>query len=353
MSKKSFDIKALVRPHILKLKPYSSARDEYTGSKGVFLDANENPFGAVTGEHFHRYPDPLQKQVKDELAKLKDVAPESIFLGNGSDEAIDLLFRAFCEPGTDKVLTMPPTYGMYQVSADINLVEVIQVQLTSNFEINTEAVLQTLKQHNTIKMLFICSPNNPSGNQIAKQEIEKILQAFEGLVIVDEAYIDFAPNASLTTLLNQYSNLIVLQTFSKAWGMAALRLGMAFAQKEIIQILNKIKPPYNINQLTQEKVLYALSLNHIRKEKVAEILALKVELGEALEQLPLVEKVYPSDANFILVKVKDAIATYQYLIDKLVIVRDRSRVTLCENCLRVTVGTKEENQHFLNVLQKM
>ncbi len=353
MSIRAFDIKTLVRPHILKLKPYSSARDEYTGSKGIFLDANENPFGAVTGEQFHRYPDPLQKQVKDKLAKLKNVAPENIFLGNGSDEAIDLLFRAFCEPNTDKVLTMPPTYGMYQVSADINLVEVMQVPLTSNFEIDTNTVLQTLKQHKNIKMLFVCSPNNPSGNQMAKHDIEKILQVFAGLVIVDEAYIDFAPNASLTTLLNQYPNLVVLQTFSKAWGMAALRLGMAFAQKEIIQILNKIKPPYNINQLTQEKVLHALSMNHVRKEKVAEILSLKAELSATLQNLPQVEKVHPSDANFILIKVRNAVATYQYLIENLVIVRDRSRVTLCENCLRITVGSQEENQHLIDVLQKM
>ena len=353
MGKKTFNINNLVRAHIINLKPYSSARDEYTGREGVFLDANENPFGSVTNEPFNRYPDPLQKEVKQILAELKGVQAEQIFLGNGSDEAIDLLFRAFCEPKLDKVLTMPPTYGMYQVSADINLVEAVQVPLNPDFSINTDAVLKQIAQDNTFKMLFICSPNNPSGNQMAQEDIELILQNFSGLIIVDEAYIDFAPKPSLAKLLPEYPNLVVLQTFSKAWGMAALRMGMAFANKEIIHIINKIKPPYNINQLTQSKVLEALKADAQRQQKVEEILELRKALIKDLETLRIVKKVYPSDANFLLVKVKNAHKTYQELVKQLVIVRDRSKVLLCEDCLRITVGTEEENTKLIEALKKL
>ncbi len=353
MNKNTFDINVLVRPHIINLKPYSSARDEYTGREGIFLDANENPFGSVTHEPFNRYPDPLQKEVKKLLAKLKEVKAEQIFLGNGSDEAIDLLFRAFCEPKEDKVLTMPPTYGMYQVSADINLVKVAQVPLNTDFSIDTQAVLEQIEQDDQIKMLFICSPNNPSGNQMAQKDIEKILQSFNGLVVVDEAYIDFAPNASLTSLLPQYSNLVVLQTFSKAWGMAALRMGMAFANEAIIQIINKIKPPYNINQLTQNKVIEALQADAERQEKVAEILNLREKLKEDLKTLPIVKKVHPSHANFLLVKMENAHKTYRDLVEQLVIVRDRSKVLLCEDCLRITVGTEKENKKLIDALKQL
>ena len=349
----TFNIESIVRPHILKLKPYSSARDEYSGSSGVFLDANENPFGSVNGEAFNRYPDPLQKAVKEKLAVIKEVKPEQIFLGNGSDEAIDLLYRAFCEPQKDKVLLLPPTYGMYKVSADINLVEALEIPLTTAYQPDTQAILSLLEKEPDVKMVFICSPNNPTGNQIQHSEIEIILQKFNGLVVVDEAYIDFALGKSLTYYLGKYPNLIVLQTFSKAWGMAALRIGMAFADKQIIDIINKIKPPYNVNQLTQEKVLQALDANETKSQKVKELIALREQLKISLAELPVVEKVYPSDANFLLVKVSNATQFYNDLIKQLVIVRNRTNVILCDNCLRITVGTEAENAKLLKALSEI
>ncbi|UZR92860.1 histidinol-phosphate transaminase [Chondrinema litorale] len=353
MPTNTFNIESIVRPHILKLKPYSSARDEYTGKSGVFLDANENPFGSVSGEAFNRYPDPLQKAVKEKLAIIKEVKPEQIFLGNGSDEAIDLLFRAFCEPQKDKVLLLPPTYGMYKVSADINLVETLEIPLTTEYQLDTEKILSLIEKENKVKLIFVCSPNNPTGNQINLAEIEKILNNFSGLVVVDEAYIDFAPEKSMVHFLDKYPNLIVLQTFSKAWGMAALRIGMAYASKQIIDLLNKIKPPYNINQLTQEKVLEALDANELRKQKVEELITLRENLKNALLEMPLVEKVYPSDANFLLIKVPEATKIYDKLIKQLVIVRNRSSVILCDNCLRITVGTAEENTKLLKALAEI
>ncbi|MEM1136856.1 MAG: histidinol-phosphate transaminase [Bacteroidota bacterium] len=353
MLQKTFNITSLVRPHILSLKPYTSARDEYSGKNGTFLDANENPFGSVNGEAFNRYPDPLQKAVKQKLAAIKKVNPAQIFLGNGSDEAIDLLFRAFCEPQKDKVLTLPPTYGMYQVSAAINQVEVVEVPLTASFQLDTNAIFSFLEREKAVKVIFICSPNNPTGNQLDLVAIENVLYHFNGLVVVDEAYIDFAMYPSLIKLLDRFPNLVVLQTFSKAWGMAALRMGMAFTHPEIIHILNKIKPPYNISQLTQEKVLAALDSDTKRAEKVKILIALRQDLAANLKALPIIKKVYPSDANFLLIKVDNAKQMYNALIQKLVIVRDRSSVKLCDNCLRITVGTKEENSKLIAAINEV
>ena len=339
------NIEQLVRPHILDLKPYSSARDEFTGTADIFLDANENSLGSATEESFNRYPDPLQRAVKARLAPLKGVRPEQIFLGNGSDEPIDLLFRAFCEPRRDHVITMPPTYGMYQVSADLNQVKVIPVPLHDNFQINVAEVITALRPGT--KLVFICSPNNPSGNLMAPAAIELILQKTKGLVVVDEAYIDFAPEGTLLPWLDRYPNLVVLQTFSKAWGLAGLRLGMAFAHPAVVAVLNKIKPPYNVNGLTQAKALEALAAVDKQQAMVETLRVERQRLAEGLAALPQVGKVYPSDANFLLVKLDDARLRYEQLIGKGIIVRDRSRLALCEGCLRITVGTPAENDALL------
>jgi histidinol-phosphate aminotransferase len=346
-----FDVNNLVRTHILTLKPYSSARDEYTGAEGVFLDANENPFGsALAHQNYNRYPDPYQRKVKQKLAKIKNCKPEQIFLGNGSDEPIDLLFRAFCEPKQDNVILMPPTYGMYEVSADLNIVTTKKVNLTTDFQIDSSEVLKAIDPHT--KLIFVCSPNNPSANHLKKASIRMLLSNFNGLVVVDEAYIDFAQTSSWVEELLDFPNLVVLQTFSKAWGLAALRLGMAFASPEIIKILNKIKPPYNINEATQELALQALDHVAHKDEMVKAILAEREHLVRELPQIPCVVKVYPSDANFVLVKTVDAKKIYNYLTDRQVIVRDRSKVTLCEDCLRITVGTADENQQLVAQLRK-
>lgn len=347
----AFNLQKLLRPHIASLKPYSSARDEYTGREGIFLDANENAIGSVSEQAFNRYPDPYQSKLKEKLGKIKQVLPGNIFLGNGSDEAIDLLFRAFCRPGVDNVIIMPPTYGMYEVSAGINDIATKKVPLSPSFEIEVENVLEAVDQFT--KIIFICSPNNPSGNKISRQSIYQILTNFDGLVVIDEAYIDFSDESSFSVELDHYPNMLVMQTLSKAWGLAALRLGMAFASQEIISILNKIKPPYNISGLTQKTVLKALENTKLLDDMVKEILVQKEQLQLALEQVPEVEKVYPSAANFLLAKVPNANQVYQKLIEEKIIVRDRSKVQRCEDCLRITVGNEEENKQFIQALKEV
>ncbi|MEZ4827043.1 MAG: histidinol-phosphate transaminase [Bacteroidia bacterium] len=345
------DILSLIRPHLRNIQPYSSARDEYKGWEGIFLDANENALGSVPGGDFNRYPDPHQVAVKQKLAVIKRVSEDQIFLGNGSDEAIDLLFRAFCEPGEDEVLLLPPTYGMYQVSADINGIATTSVPLNRDFQIDWPRVKSAIGNHT--KLIFLCSPNNPSGNLMDREDIEDILDVAPGLVVVDEAYIDYMPEATLIPLLRHFPRLVVLQTFSKAWGMANLRLGMAFAHPEVIAILNKIKPPYNINGLTQEFASKALDDLHQKTEMVKETIRQRKLLKESLSKMKMVERVYPSDANFLLVKVRNADKVYHALLDKKIIVRNRSKVILCEGCLRITVGKAEENQMLLEALKEM
>ena len=345
------DLASLLRPHLLTLKPYTSARDEYSGSEGVFLDANENPFGSITQADYNRYPDPYQSALKSEIAKIKGCAPAQIFLGNGSDEAIDLLFRAFCNPGKDNVILLPPTYGMYGVSASINNVEIRNVALTPDFQLQPEKILAAADAQS--KILFICSPNNPSGNAVKREDIHYLLENFPGIVVVDEAYIDFSSEPSLIHELDQYPNLLVMQTFSKAWGLASLRLGMAFASPELIAILNQIKPPYNISGLTQETVLEALPNKGKVDELIRKIKEERTFLKQELEKLPDVLKIHPSDANFLLVQVPDANRFYEGLIEEKVIVRNRSTVLHCEGCLRITVGTRDETLALLKAFEKI
>lgn len=348
--KTSFDLHNLLRPNVLRLVPYSSARDEFKGEAAIALDANENSFGSPVDGGYNRYPDPLQKKVKDKLSEIKGVPAENIFLGNGSDEAIDLLFRAFCRPGIDNVILLPPTYGMYEVSANINDVATRKVNLTPDYQLDLPAIADAIDAHT--KIIFICSPNNPTGNSIRRQDIETILTNFDGIVVVDEAYINYSKHKSFTYELAEFPNLVVLQTLSKAWGLAALRLGMAFSSKDIIQVFNKIKPPYNINQATQDLVLEALNnvaqVNTWIKQTVDEREALTAKLHE----LPQVSRVTPSDANFILVQLQEPRELYNFLISAGVIVRDRSNVELCEGCLRITVGTPQENQILLANIQQ-
>lgn len=340
-----FNLNDIIRPNVLKMRAYSSARDEFKGAASVFLDANENNLGSLAGEGYNRYPDPHQKKLKARIAEIKAVQPEQIFLGNGSDEAIDLLFRMVCRPGQDSMLHLPPTYGMYEVSANLNEVTMQAVQLDAEYQVPVEEVLLQVKPET--KIIFICSPNNPTGNLIEAESIEDILRAFNGLVVVDEAYIDFSEEPSWTTRLKEFPNLVVLQTFSKAWGMAGLRLGLAFASEEIISVLDKIKPPYNINEATQALALEALEREEALKDMVEEIVQERELLLLSLPELPVVEHVHPSDANFILVKVKDANSLYKYLLDKGIVVRNRSALPGCEGCLRISVGTLEENQELL------
>jgi histidinol-phosphate aminotransferase len=347
----SFYLNSLLRPHIAKLQPYTSARDEYTGKEGVFLDANENPFGSITELDFNRYPDPYQNALKEEISKIKQVRLTQIFLGNGSDEAIDLLYRAFCNPGKDNVILLPPTYGMYEVSANINDVEIRKVSLTEDFQLQPEKILAAADDNS--KILFICSPNNPSANKAKREDVLFLLKNFKGLVVVDEAYIDFSDEPSFTTELDNFPNLLVMQTFSKAWGLASLRLGMAFASEEIIRILNKIKPPYNISGLTQETVLAAITNKTKVDRMIREILEERGFLQSELEKLTFIKKIHPSHANFLLVKIPNANQVYDDLIAEKVIVRNRAKVLLCEDCLRITVGTREENEKFLGALRKV
>ena len=349
----SFNLNDLLRPHILTLTPYSSARDEYTGKVGVFLDANENPLGSTTDTgDYNRYPDPHQLAIKQKLAPIKGVRAEQIFLGNGSDEPIDLLVRATCVPGQDSILIMPPTYGMYEVSAAVNDVELIKVPLTPDFQVDVDAVLSAITPNT--KLIWLCSPNNPSGNLLHADAIRTILKAADhSLVIVDEAYIDFADAPSWTSELDNYPNLVVLQTFSKAWGLAALRLGMCFASEELIHVLNKIKPPYNISAPAQVLALEALNHEAEKNKMVTEILDERHTLVKNLRSLPSVQVIYPSDANFLLVRFDDAKAVFEHLIEQQVIVRDRSKVKLCDSCLRISVGIKAENDRLLDVLRHM
>lgn len=340
-------LKELVRENIWKLKPYSCARDEFKGEAKAYLDANENPFNTL----YNRYPDPLQWAVKEKIAELKYVKPSQIMLGVGSDEPIDLIFRVFCEPKIDNVVAINPTYGMYGVCADINNVEYRQVNLEADFSLNAEKVLAAVDKNS--KVIFLCSPNNPTGNLLNATEVEKILKGFDGIVVIDEAYIDFSDKASWISKLNKYPQMVILQTFSKAWGLAAARCGMAFASEEIISFFNKVKYPYNINILTQKLILEKLEQVEIKNNWVKEILSQRALMIEELEQLSIVEHIYPSDANFILVKVDDANLRYKQLVEKGIIVRNRNSVTLCENCLRITIGTAQDNKELLNALTSL
>ena len=345
----SFDLNSLLRPHIVNLQPYTSARDEYTGKEGVFLDANENPYGSITDQDFNRYPDPYQSELKEKIAAIKDVKPSQIFLGNGSDEAIDLLFRAFCNPGVDNVILLPPTYGMYEVSASINDVAVKKVPLTADFQLQTDLIFEAI--NNKTKIIFVCSPNNPSGNKVKRSDVLLLLKHFKGLVVVDEACIDFNDEPSFTNHLKDFPNLLVMQTFSKAWGLASLRLGMAFASEELIKILNRIKPPYNISGLTQETVLAAIDKQEKVESMIQKILDERDFLEKHLLEIDAVQKIHPSQANFLLVKVPAANQVYEQLIENKIIVRNRAKVQLCENCLRISVGTRDENQAFIKALK--
>jgi histidinol-phosphate aminotransferase len=345
-----FTINQILRENIKNVKPYASARDEYKGKEGIFLDANENPFGSASSDNYNRYPDPLQRDLKDKIASLKRLKPEQIFLGNGSDEPIDLLMRMVCNPGKDNIVITPPTYGMYEVSASINDVTVKTAPLTEDFELVADKVLKAVDANT--KIIFLCNPNNPTGNTLSMVEMTKVVEGFKNLVVIDEAYIDFAIDRSFLPKLKNYPNLIVLQTFSKAWGMAGLRLGMAFASEEIIKMFNKIKFPYNVNIATQ-KIVYDAIDNIMKKEKmIMEILSEREWVTEELKKLTgVVVKVYPSAANFILVKTKDGKKVYEYLVDKKIITRDRSSVILCEGCLRISIGTAEENRKLVEALK--
>ncbi len=339
-------IKNLVRKNIQKLKPYSSARDEYTdlNTAIVFLDANENPFE----NGVNRYPDPQQTKLKRALSDLKKIPVNQLLLGNGSDEVLDLIFRAFCEPKKDNIITLPPTYGMYKVLAKINNVENRELLLTNQFQPNLEAISGAV-DFNT-KIIFLCSPNNPTGNSFSKEKIEKMLQTFKGLVVIDEAYIDFSEQKSWLERLDEFPNLIITQTLSKAYGMAGIRLGVCYASKEIITVLTKIKPPYNVNKLTQKKALKrVLNQQKVQKE-IGKILAQREKLIKKLKSISFIEKVYPTDANFVLIKVDNANNRYQQLVKKGIVIRNRTTQPLCENTLRLTVGTKSENKKLLKVL---
>lgn len=338
-------LEQLVCPHILKMEAYSSARSEFKGKASVFLDANENTIRTT----YNRYPDPLQVNLKNKIQPLLDLKQEQIFLGNGSDEAIDLLLRIFCNPGKDAILILPPTYGMYKVSASLNNVEAIEVPLESNYQPNVGAVLAA--QNERTKILFICSPNNPTGNDFELDRIEQLIEGFDGIVVVDEAYIHFSTQASCAKWINKYENLVVLQTFSKAWGMAGIRLGMALANSPIIDVFNKVKPPYNVNVLTQEYALNQLQDLRVFKADIVAILEERSKLRNQLSGLGFVKVIYPSAANFLLLKVDQADLIYEYLVEQGIVIRNRSKVVLCDNCLRITVGTKAENQVLLKFLE--
>lgn len=341
------DLSQLVRPNIMRLEPYSCARSEFKGEARVFLDANENPFG----EPFNRYPDPLQTHVKEQIARLKSVRPTQIMLGNGSDEPIDLIYRIFCRPGIDNVVAIEPSYGMYRVAADTNDVEYRTAFLTEDFQLDAEGILGKTDQNT--KVVWLCSPNNPTGNLLKETEIRKVIDGFDGIVVIDEAYIDFAEGGSWLRELDKNPHLIVLQTFSKAWGLAGVRCGMAFANEAIIDIFNKVKYPYNINILTQQKVSEALDNAKRKEDEVATILSERGRLISEFEQMKLVKRVYPTDANFILIKVDDATATYEALLASGIVTRNRNKVSLCSGCLRITVGTPAENTELIEKLKSL
>ena len=346
-----FDLDNLLRDNIRKLVPYSSARDEFKGEAQVFLDANENSLGSPLTRWYNRYPDPHQWKVKEAISKIKGIPPQHIFLGNGSDECIDLLYRAFCVPGKDNVIINPPTYGMYEVSANINDVEVRRAVLLDDFQLDL-VHLENLVDENT-KMIWICSPNNPTANSMDRQDIEIVLNNFSGLVVVDEAYINFSRHKSFIQELSDYPNLVVLQTMSKAWGLAGLRMGMAFASEAIIDVYNKVKPPYNISQVNQELALKALEEVGQVNDMIRQLVTMREQLATDLAGLPLVLKVYPSDANFLLVKMDNARGIYESLLEDGIVVRDRSKVELCEGCLRITVGTEKENAELVGALRAL
>ncbi len=340
-------LEKLTRPNIWSLAPYSSARNEYAGKTArVFLDANENPYNSP----LNRYPDPLQEELKQAISNQKGVPAENIFLGNGSDEAIDLPYRCFCQPGKDNVVAIEPTYGMYKVCADINDTEYRPVLLDEQFQFTAEKLLAACDEHT--KIIWLCSPNNPTGNNLNREEMVKVIEQFEGIVIVDEAYSDFSRQKPLRHELSQHPNLIVLNTMSKAWGCAAIRLGMAFASKEIIGLFNKVKYPYNVNLLTQQKALEILKDKFEVEKWVSILLQERGRLMEAFRMLPVCKIVYPSDANFFLAKMTDAQRIYDYLVDEGIIVRNRSRIQLCQNCLRITIGTRSENSELLGALRR-
>lgn len=347
----SFNLNELLRENIRNLTPYSSARDEFKGEASVYLDANENSLGSPLTKWYNRYPDPMQWKIKEKLSEIKQVPATQIFLGNGSDECIDVIIRAVCEPGIDNIIICPPTYGMYQVSADINNVHVKKVPLTPAFQLDLPAIEEAIDDHT--KAIFLCSPNNPTGNSLIKEDVEAILNNYFGLVVMDEAYINFSRHRSFIQELKDYPQLVILQTLSKAWGLAALRVGMAFASEEFIQVMNKVKPPYNINQASQDLVLSALEEVGQVNDMIRILVSERERLVLELRKLATVLDIYPSDANFLLVKVKDAKGLYNALLTEGIVVRDRSSVTLCEGCLRITVGTEAENDRLIEAIDKL
>jgi len=345
----SFDLQKLVRSQIADLQPYSSARDEFdpVEREVVYLDANENPFD----NGVNRYPDPQQRKLKEVIARRRGVAANQLLLGNGSDEVLDLIFRAFCIPNQDKIIVMPPTYGIYRVLANINCVPLTEVPLNNDFQLVTKKIINQISSQT--KAIFLCSPNNPSGNSFRREDILTLLQSFTGLVVIDEAYIDFSTQKSLVSELSSYPNLIITQTLSKAYGLAGIRLGICIASEEIVDILNKIKPPYNINSLTQERAISALKDWDTTQEQITQLIAERKGLFAQLEKISFVEKVYPSDANFLLVRVDDANKRYAQLIQNDIVVRNRSKQVGCENCLRFSVGTPQENQILIETLNRL
>lgn len=344
-----FDLENLIRKNIKSLKPYSSARSEFKGEASLFLDANENSFGSPLDENFNRYPDPLQWQLKFALAKIKGVPAENIFIGNGSDEAIDLAFRIFCNPGKDNLIICPPTYGMYEVCANINDIEPRKINLINDFQLDVDGIISATDENT--KLLFICSPNNPSGNNMNRSDIEFLLNNFPGLIIIDEAYINFSRQKTFIKELTTYPNLIVLQTLSKAWGLAALRLGLAFASLSIIDLFNKVKPPYNINASSQQLGLLSLKNTDQVNEWIKKIVSERKGMVKDIAAFPFVKKIYESDANFLLIKVADAGLLYKYLLSNKIIVRKRDKEVGCENCIRITIGTPKENTKLLEALK--
>jgi histidinol-phosphate aminotransferase len=344
----SFSLQNLVRENIKRLTPYSSARKEFSGAAQIYLDANENSFGSPLERKYNRYPDPLQRQIKEKIAVLNSVKPSEIFVGNGSDEAIDLLFRIFCEPKNDNILICPPTYGMYEVSAEINDVRVKRANLTEDFELDFAKINSQIDENT--KLLFICSPNNPTGNIFPVAEILRLARSFSGIVVVDEAYIHFSRENSIIKEIENLPNLVILQTFSKAWGLAGLRVGLAFANEEIIALFNKVKPPYNISEIAQEAILDAIENREQVEKMISDIIKEREKLIENLLNLEFVTKIYPTDANFVLVKTIEADKIYRFLLEEKIVVRNRNNVELCEGCLRITVGTPEEDASLIKSL---
>jgi histidinol-phosphate aminotransferase len=344
-----FDINSLIRDNIKKLVPYASARDEFSGSANIYLDANENSLGSPLSSPYNRYPDPHQLKIKERLSQIKGLPPGNIFLGNGSDECIEILYKAFCNPGKDNVIIHPPTYGMYEVSAHIHDTEVRRAMLTENFQLNLADLEDNVDEHT--KIIWICCPNNPTGNALDRGDIELILNNFDGLVVIDEAYINFSRQQSFIRELIEYPNLVIMQTLSKAWGLAGLRLGMAFASETIIGVMNKIKPPYNIGQATQELVLEALKNTTGVNEMIKEIVGMREDLSMKLSRLSSIINVYPSEANFLLVQIPEAGKVYEKLLQGGIVVRDRSSAPGCRDCLRITIGTKIQNEKLLDMLK--